>query len=253
MSVSASPALPPVAPVPPQSAGQGRRQWFLWLRLLVLTAMGGGLALPFLFVQISRLTAREATRTASQFLMHLQNGDTDALLPLLAPKGGGVTEASADEDSPKDRDQVRAYVELLAPKLEGHEFVLQPPTPTGESLHIFFMARRGGGAFSPLPSASKSGPENLAPPPAPNPASPPREQWEGSIHLRQVNGRWRVVRLTLPANAGTGPGMPSPSNTQFDFESPLPTPPANPLSDFKRLAPITGDEFAAAWQIDLDA
>lgn len=213
----------------------------LWLRLLVLAGLGVVLGLPFLFSGAQRLMwgeSREATRTARQFLAVLL-GETKFDPNLLSPQAPR-TPAPASSVTAAWGTTLGSYitVDTEPARVKGESadvgFTLRFD---GEGLKASSLPKTPSGALAQDEVARKSQ-ERLA---------GLARQWDGttgSVHLKRVEKKWRVRALTVSQFPG-GPAI------LIDFEKgPENTPPK--ATGFEPLAPVSREEFEAAWQVDLD-
>jgi hypothetical protein len=248
-------------PVPSTSSprpARSRRRSFFWLRLLLLAATGIGFSLPLIVAAVFRLTRQEAVEVTRQFLVDLRDGRTDVCFSLLTPKArhGEDISVPGKQYTPK-RQTIENRLQLfISPHLRGFDFFLESPVRRGEFLDVPFVMRHDETrSLAPVNRARKN---NLQPGPGSAEVFKQLNEQYGTVHLRQIDGHWRVSGLTLPVIFAEGM-TPSESESrrplrsrEYDFEQLdlfLPSPAKSP---FDLLEPIAVAEFAAAWQIDVD-
>jgi len=223
--------------LPPLTAAPGTRGRSPWLRLLVLVAVGGGLASPLIVAAVRHWTAREGLEVADQFLSALRDGQAERVAALLTPQARG-TEAGLNEAGTRIVQRCSGY-------LQGGTFSLRAPYRRNDTLTVPFLlqfdenaadAPTGLGGTTQLPHAAG------------------RKGGAGEVVLRQAGGVWRVSGLHLPATLVSRQAL------EFDFERPaddggaMPNPSAvSVVTNFDLVGPVTPEEFAAAWQTDVEA
>jgi hypothetical protein len=217
---------------PPLTTAPAVRAPSPWLRLLVLLAVGGGLASPLLVAAVLHWTAD--TTVAEEFLSALRDGDAVRVATLLTSEARGTT---AGPVAPAAQ-----IIQLCSRYLKGGTFSLGAPFRQNEILTVPFVLRFDDKAAD--APAGRSGA-------APSPLAAGRSEGTGEVVLRQAGGLWRVSRLHL-----TPQGFQK--ALEFDFErlaaEGTPNPPSlAALTTFDQVGPVTPDEFAAAWQTDLEA
>src|SRR5262249_8089313 len=131
-------------------------------------------------------------------------------------------------------------VGLLSPSLRAFEFTPGAPARRDDSLDVPFVLHYDEGRTAP--------PREGEPAPGQDPARH-SDGKRGTVHLRQVAGRWRVSGLPLPGEAG---GAARPLAFEQLAAVWAPPRPAPAPAGFDPIVPITPAELDAAWQVDVD-
>jgi hypothetical protein len=195
--------------------------------LLVLLTIGGGLASPLVVSALAHWTASAGTVTAEEFLSALRDGDAERLAPLLIPAEGA--------EAPMPR--AARLVVLASPHLRDGTFSLGTVYRRNDTLVVPLVLQRKQGQPAP-----RSGTEAATGGPS-----------AGEVVLRRADGHWRVSGLRLPATPQ------APQQLDLDLVRPsgewIAAPPSESpaVTAFDKLSPVTPEEFAAAWQTDVDA
>jgi hypothetical protein len=263
---SATPASS--APATRASGGRGIPDLSTWLRLLVLLFLGAALVAPLVLAAARHWRHHEAGDTAEAFLQAVRDRQAPVVAGLLTPKARGTDALPVGVMPPAENGPAARVIGLFSGYLQGCTFEPGSSTREGESLVVQFVLhlRRTAPAGPPEPPQLPTGDQRAALFEAVQQsgvplnvvlalADPARrvDGQEGHVRLRRADGRWRVSGLRLP------PASAFPD--EFDFEAlaekwvlTLPQgQAAAPSTVFDRLAPVTPAEFAAAWQVDVEA
>jgi hypothetical protein len=231
MTSTATPSLP---------AARAPRGPSLWLRLLLLAAVGGGLTSPLVLAAVMHWRARDGVAVAEQFLIALRDGEKDQLAALLTPQARAAETGTVADSTPA----AARIVNTCSSYLQGYTFSPGAPFRRNDTLTIPFVLRSDK-----MVSTSQTGqtPAGLS-----GNSAGPSQGISGEVVLRQAGGAWRVAGLHLPATQRLQQGL------VLDFEHPgsdkaVPQEPTRQVKDnFDQVSPVTPEEFAAAWQADVD-
>jgi hypothetical protein len=240
-AVSAKGPQPTAAPgVPLSSPGPTRPTAPLWLRLLVLGAVGLALAVPvpvFWFLGPLRADAVAAAHAAREFLEGLRQANQPQLVNAMVPGVNPIVVGAQP-----------AFFQLTSRlKLPFLDYQVDIPTVAGDKAEAHFTLLY---VEEPVSVMSLQGPAGQAAQTQSRVLARQADGQQGILHIKRIDRQWRVSGLTFPVKAdGTGP------NASFhpvaEQSAYLSAATRQAVQSFQSLTAVDARRFDKGWQVNL--